>query len=363
MKTNFKIIHEKFKLNGFHYSNENLLELAFNFLKEGKLYEQEIGKFLQKWLNDDDFIEVKTSGSTGTPKTIKIKKEAMRNSAIATGSFFNLQPGNKALHCLPTKFIAGKMMLVRAMVLGLEIDCEAPTSNPVFDYNKTYHFCAMIPLQLENCLENCSHIKTIIIGGAPVSNVLKEKIYKIKPLVYETYGMTETVTHIALKKLNNISSLQGVTKKQFAKSYFKLLPNILISTDKRDCLLIEAPQLLEEKIITNDVVKLYSETEFEWLGRFDNVINSGGLKLFPEQIEAKLQNKIQVRFFVAAAPHEILGEQLILVIEGSMDLIDASTFSELKKHEKPKQIFTLNQFIETTTGKINRAKTLKMLTY
>lgn len=360
MRTNFKIIHRKFKLNGFHYSNEALLLIAHNFIIEGEAYEQEVGKFLYQWLNDDDFVEVKTSGSTGTPKPIKISKEAMVNSALATGEFFNLKSSHKVLHCLPTQFIAGKMMMVRAMALGLEIDLTEPKTNPVFNFNKVYDFCAMIPLQLENILQNCNHIKTIIVGGASVSNTLKDKIQSINSNVFETYGMTETVTHIALKKLNNFPSLRGGTTKQSAKSHFKLLPNISISTDGRDCLIIDAPKLSEGKIITNDIVKILSENEFEWLGRFDNVINSGGLKLFPEQIEAKLQNKIQTRFFIASKPHETLGEQLVLVVEGPIDSIDASAFSALKKHEKPKQIFTLNKFVETASGKVQRKKTLEL---
>ncbi|MBP0902550.1 AMP-binding protein [Mariniflexile gromovii] len=355
METNFKNIHDKFKIRGVHYSKEHLLQLAYNFVKEGATYEQEIGKFLHQWLDDNDFVEVNTSGSTGTPKSIKISKQAMVNSALATGDFFGLKPSNSVLHCLPTQFIAGKMMLVRAMVLGLELDLVEPTTKPVFDVEKGYDFCAMIPLQLENTLQDCDQIKTIIVGGASVSNALKAKIKNINPHVYETYGMTETVTHIALKKLNNFRHAELVSA-----SHFKLLPNISISTDARDCLVIDAPKLSKEKIITNDIVKIHSETEFEWLGRFDNVINSGGLKLFPEQIEAKLQNKIQSRFFMVSKPHETLGEQLVLVVEGSIDSIDASAFSELKKHEKPKQIFTLHTFIETASGKIHRKKTLEL---
>ncbi|WP_308993596.1 AMP-binding protein [Mariniflexile litorale] len=361
MTSNFSFIHKQFKINGFHYSNEDLLQFASHFVKEGEPYQHEIGDFLHHWLNDDDFVEVKTSGSTGIPKNLKIKKEAMVNSALATGDFFNLKSGDTALHCLPTQFIAGKMMLVRAMILGLEIDIIAPTSKPIFDYNKMYHFCAMIPLQVENCLENCSNIKTIIVGGASVSNTLNDKIQSIDSDVYETYGMTETVTHIALKKLNNLLSLREGTTKQSAKPYFKLLPNISISQDERDCLVIEAPNLSEEKIITNDIVKIHSETEFEWLGRFDNVINSGGLKLFPEQIEAKLKKHISERFFIASKPHKTLGEQLILVVEGNIDTVDISAFSELKKHEKPKHIFTVKQFVETTSGKIQRKKTLELI--
>ncbi|AXP82373.1 2-succinylbenzoate--CoA ligase [Mariniflexile rhizosphaerae] len=360
--TNFKFIHEKFKLNGVYYSNEALLHVASNFIKEGEPYEKEVGKFLQHWLDENEFVVVKTSGSTGTPKSIKIKKQAMVNSALATGEFFDLKPSDKALHCLPTRFIAGKMMLVRAMVLGLEIDLEAPTAHPDFNIYRAYNFCAMVPLQLDNILQDFNLIKTIIVGGAPVSTALIEKLQGIDSHVYESYGMTETVTHIALKKLNNLPpSLRGKAKRS-AES-FKTLPNIRISKDERDCLVIDAPKLSEEKIITNDLVEIYSETEFKWLGRIDNVINSGGLKFFPEQIEAKLQDKIQARFFIASKPHETLGEQLILLVEGGIESIDPSAFSSLKRNERPKNIFTLKQFVETASGKVQRKKTVELISH
>lgn len=362
MITSLKFIHEKFKLNGVHYSNEALLHVASNFIKEGEPYEKEVGKFLQYWLDENEFVEVNTSGSTGTPKLIKIRKQAMVNSALTTGEFFDLKPSDKALHCLPARFIAGKMMLVRAMVLGLEIDLEEPTAHPDFNIYRAYSLCAMVPLQLDNILQGFNLIKTIIVGGAPVSMALKEKIQGIDSHVYETYGMTETVTHIALKKLNNLPpSLRGKAKRS-AES-FKTLPNISISKDERDCLVIDAPKLAEEKIITNDIVEVYSETEFKWLGRIDNVINSGGLKFFPEQIEAKLQNKIQARFFIASKPHDTLGEQLILLIEGAIESIDPYAFSSLKRNERPKNIFTLRQFVETPSGKIQRKKTLELISY
>lgn len=361
MKINYKCIHKEFKLNGIHYQNEDLLNFARNLSKDKEAFKQILGDFLCDWLNEKEVIEVKTSGSTGKPKTIQLKKQAMVHSALATGEFFSLKPSNRALHCLPTQFIAGKMMLVRAMVLGLEIDMVEPTSKPIFDYNKTYHFCAMIPLQVENCLNNCSNIETIIVGGASVSEALKVKIQRLKSNIFETYGMTETVTHIALKKLNNFSLSRGGTTKQPAKSHFKTLPNISISQDERDCLIIKAPNLSEETIVTNDIVKIHSKSSFEWLGRVDNVINSGGLKLFPEQIEAKLQNKIPSRFFIASKPHETLGEQLVLILESHEMSLASNVFSELKKHEKPKQIFMVKQFVETASGKIQRKKTLELI--
>ncbi len=348
-------VHIKFKLNGIHYSYTNLMEVAYSFVKEGQPYKQVIGNFLLNWLDKNDYVEVNTSGSTGNPKCIKIKKQAMVDSVIATGNFFNLKPGDSVLHCLPTKFIAGKMMLIRAIILGLEIDTVEPKSTPNFNKNKHYDFTAMIPLQLQNSLSYCSHIKTLIVGGASVSKSLRGDIKALKTDVFETYGMTETITHIAVKKINNIDNSSNT----IAKSYFKILPNVSISQDENECLVIDAPKVADGKIVTNDVVKLYSETEFEWLGRYDNVINSGGIKLYPEQIEAKLQNKISKRFFISSIPDKTFGNAVVLVLEHGANDLKNSVFSDLSAYEKPKHIYNISQFIETPSGKIQRNKTLE----
>tara|TARA_R110002049_G_scaffold227369_1_gene399561 strand:- start:1945 stop:3021 length:1077 start_codon:yes stop_codon:yes gene_type:complete len=356
MIPNYKKVHRRFKLNGHHYSFEDLMEVAYSFVKEGEPYQQKLGEFLLDWLDKKDYIIVKTSGSTGKPKRLKIKKQAMVNSAIMTGDFFKLEPKDKALNCLPSNFIAGKMMIVRAISLGLELELVAPTAHPLIDYAKTYDFCAFTPMQLKFFLKYTDNIKTIIVGGAPVPRSLLDDIQSIKSDVYETFGMTETVSHIALKKLNNFDD-----KTVNEPLIFKTLPDVKISQDDRDCLIIEAPKLTEEKIVTNDIVKLYSETGFEWLGRYDNVINSGGIKLFPEQIEGKLQNKIKDRFFVASVPDDILGERLILVLESDSNNLDDSVFSDLDKYETPKEIYAVKKFAKTASGKAHRKNTLKLI--
>ena len=230
-------------------------------------------------------------------------KQAMVNSSIATGNYFGLQPGDTALDCLPSHFIAGKMMLVRAMILGLEIDCVEPVSLPVFDYDKPYDFCAMIPLQLSKSLDYSPNIKTIIVGGAEVSKQLRSKIAKCKSQVFETYGMTETVTHVAVKPLKSKADPE-------VSSTFKALPNVKFSQDHRQCLVIKATRLLKGELVTNDIVDLISDSEFKWLGRYDNVINSGGIKLFPEQIEEKLQEVFKERFIIASEQDGTLGEKI-----------------------------------------------------
>lgn len=354
MIPNYNKVHLKFKLDSISYNFDSLMEVAYSYVKEGESYQQELGIFLLDWLDKNDYVTVQTSGSTGKPKKLQIKKQAMVNSAIATGDFFNLTPGKKVLNCLPSNFIAGKMMIIRAIVLGLELDMVAPATLPQIDYEKDYDFCAFTPMQLKNFAKYLKSIKTVIVGGGRVSNSIKELIKDKKPKVYETYGMTETVSHIAIKKINNFDGTES-------DNYFKVMPNIKLSVDDRGCLVIDAPKLSDDTIVTNDIVKIHSDTEFEWLGRYDNVINTGGIKVFPETIEEKLQDKIPEQFFVTAQEDDTLGERVIMVIEGGKRALDNTIFDDLEKYEKPKEVFFVNKFIDTASGKIHRAKTLSSI--
>ncbi|WP_396601213.1 AMP-binding protein [Algibacter sp. R77976] len=354
MTPNYRNVHLKFKLDNLSYKYDDLMEVAYSYVKEGLPYQYELGNFLLDWLDEKDYIIVKTSGSTGKPKNVKIKKQAMVNSAIATGDYFKLKPGDKILNCLPSNFIAGKMTIVRAIALGLELDMVQPAALPLIDYEKDYTFCAFTPMQLKNFAKYLKNIKTVIVGGGRVSQAIVDLIKDKKPNVYETYGMTETVSHIAVKKLNNFT---GEKEEEF----FTTLPGIKVSKDDRGCLVINAPKLSDEEIITNDIVNVISDSSFEWLGRFDNVVNSGGIKLYPEQIESKLQDKIPGEFFIASREDDTLGDKLILVVEGEKRDIDNSIFSELDKYEKPKEIHFVTNFKETKSGKIHRNKTLEAL--
>ncbi len=352
-------LHPSFWLNGISYQKEALQEHAYNLIKEGADYEARIGEFLMDWLSPSLTLTVQTSGSTGTPKQLVIKKQHMVNSALATGTFFGLGSGNTALHCLPTDFIAGKMMLVRAMVLGLKITCVPPTSNPLEFVPTQFDFSAMVPLQLKNSLNNIDCIKTLIVGGAPFSNDLKELVQGRPTHIYETYGMTETITHIALKRINHLEKNESIAE----NNSFKTLPGIKITTDKRECLVITAPRISDAAVVTNDVVRLISDTQFQWLGRYDSIINSGGVKLIPEQIEALLSSLIPNRFFVAGLSDEALGQKLVLLIEGKGDakkIMNNIRESEiLDKFQVPKEIIHVPFFRETKNKKIDRIATVQ----
>lgn len=348
MKSNS--FHTSFQINGKIFSNSEEL------IKYSQSISKEINQFLREWFSTDPHIVVKTSGSTGNPKNIHLRKDFMINSALATGCYFQLGENTKALCCLPIKFIAGKMMLVRALTLGWDLDVIESTSNPLQEITKEYDFSAMVPLQLRNSISKIDQIKTLIVGGGVVSRELKKAIQTIDTNCYATYGMTETITHIAVKKLNKFSQSELESE-----SVYKTLPDVTISKDKRSCLVIRAPKISDENIITNDVIELISKSEFNWKGRLDHVINSGGVKLHPEEIEQKLSNTIYSRFFVAGILDEILGEKCILVIEGENYPITKKHFSMLSRFEIPKTIFFIPKFIETGSGKIQRLKTLDLL--
>lgn len=345
-------------LNNQKYSKSDLLNLSKQTYQT--VWEQSFWNFLKTWLDNNDYIEVKTSGSTGTPKIIRLEKKRMIANAKATGDFFGLKPNDKALLCLPCDYIAGKMMVVRAMVLGLNLYSVEPTGNPLRSIeNEIFQFGAMIPLQVLNSLKNhrsqFENIEKMIIGGGVVDASLLNKLQSVQNQCFATYGMTETITHIAVKTLNG-------NKKSVV---YQALKNVDFLQDKRNCLVINAPYLSDNQIVTNDIVKLHSNLNFEWLGRFDNVINTGGIKVNPEQIEQKIEFFIDTSFFISSKKDEKLGSKVILIIESqskiNVDLLKQQFKTVLSKFEIPKEIYVLPQFERTETGKIQRKRTLELI--
>lgn len=346
-KVTYKNIHNFFKLNGVHYDSKGLRIAAYYLIKEGNEHEKAMGEFILDWFDNNSYVDLQTSGTTGTPKLIRKNKQALVNSALATGDFFGLEPGNTALCCLPLQFIAGKMMLVRSFILGLELDVVPPSATPLASIHKNYDFVAMVPLQVQNSLNDLLKVKKLIIGGVKLDNALEQKLKGIKTKVFETYGMTETITHIAAKKVG--------------EQAFSILPNVKIAQDEKECLLIDAPLVSDEILHTNDLVTIINNQQFVLLGRIDNVVNSGGIKLIPEKIEEKLSNHIPSNFFVGGLPDSVLGEKLVLVIEGEKQSIYEATFETLDKYEKPKGVFFVPKFETTESGKIKRKAILNSL--
>jgi O-succinylbenzoic acid--CoA ligase len=344
-------IHPDFKLNGKNYSISKLINVAEAMQFEGDQEEKIMADFLLNWLYPKDTILANTSGSTGSPKTITLSKTKMIASAKATGKHFNLPEGTKALHCLSANYIAGKMMMVRALYLGWHIDVVTPNKYPLKQTNQIYDFAAMVPLQLQNSLNEIHRVKKLIVGGAAVSPSLQEQIQELPTEVYATYAMTETITHVAIKKLNHRSD------QEMLEDAYEALPNVHFSIDDRECLIINAPDVAERKVITNDVVNLISPTQFNWLGRADFVINSGGFKVHPEQVEQVLALVIDAPIFVSSLPDALLGQKVILVVEGKEAAFPEIDYVGLHPYEVPKEVYFVDEMVYTTTGKIQRDKT------
>lgn len=345
-------------------------------------WQHDLHSFVKTWLNDNDFIEVKTSGSTGLPKLIRHKKKNMRKSAGMTCDFLGLKPGMSALICLSTHNIAGMMMVVRSIERELDILTAAPGSHPLREIptSKMIDFCAMVPAQVFNSMhddhdrEVLKNIKHLIIGGAPVSYQLKQEIKQLPGNVYSTFGMTETMSHIAMCKMNGPD----------ASDEYSLLEGIRIETGQNGNLIIYAPFVENNPVITNDLVEITSPRTFRWLGRQDHVINSGGFKIFPELVESKIapvmskyfnepensdeSMRSTQRYFISSVPDLKLGEKPVLVIEMStpenkdilVNEILACLTPILQRHELPRDIFFISKLIQTPTGKIIRSASLKI---
>ena len=228
-----------FKLNGVSYSLESLLSTA-------KAVHYNLFEFLKEWTDKSSAITLQTSGSTGLPKKLQMSKSKMILSAKRTGEFLKLQPKDKALCCLPINYIAGKMMIVRALVLGLDLHLAKPSKNPLKGLSSRFDFVAFTPYQLEYSLDQLNNIKTLIVGGGPINEKTKKSLYKSNTDIYETFGMTETVSHIALKHISK------------GEKEFKALKGVWFETEN-DCLKIYCDSILEAPIVTTDAVELISK--------------------------------------------------------------------------------------------------------
>jgi len=319
-------------------------------------WESAFWRFLADWFNDEDVMTVQSSGSTGPPKTMSIPKTSFRNSASMTLEFLRIMPGDRALLCLSPQYIAGKMVIVRALIGGLNLTVIAPQVSAILDHNEASDFSAMVPTQVQSLLQtpegrkSIRRIGTLLIGGSPLAPDLEDQLQNFDNQIYATYGMTETVSHIALRRLN------GTERSR----YYQTLPGVKIHTDKNDCLIIDAPALSATTIHTRDLVRLAGHDRLEVIGRLDHVINSGGIKYSPEAIEQKLTPIISDRFIVSSLPDPRLGEKLILIIEAKNPRqylekqFEARSKALLTPYELPKMILFLKNFPVVGQDKLSR---------
>jgi O-succinylbenzoic acid--CoA ligase len=353
----------KIIINGQEFSFQQIKE---NQWQEQRPYFQTSLSFCHDWLNGKPSFELHSSGSTGRPKTIQVSRAQMSSSATATGNFFGIRPEANLLCCLNTAMIAGKMMLVRAMEWDSQLYLVEPASNPLLGFATDQHFDfgTMVPLQLETCLEDAhsrdmlGNIRHLLIGGAPLGEVLRKKAIKLPIQLFQTYGMTETVSHIALADLKAVGPLT-----------YQPLPDVQIRQSSEGSLEIKAPMSNHQWISTNDVVELLPNGRFIWIGRADFTINTGGVKVQPEEVE-KGAGKVMVRFFpgqryfVTALPDSKLGQKVVLMIEGKQGNQDPQQVLEALKRElppyhSPKNLLFVPKFTETASHKISRQQTLE----
>lgn len=343
-------------------------------------YEEQAISFGRAWQSAQATFVLHTSGSTGTPKPITLTRSQLRASAELTGRTFGLKRGDSALCCLNTAYVAGTMMLVRAMTLGLKLTLVEPSGNPLvhFDPDTTrFDFLAFVPLQLQTILEQTpdriailNRAKAILLGGAATSPAQETQLQPITAPVYATYGMTETVSHIAIRRLNGPDAMD----------HFAALPGIELGVDERGCLNIRAAATDHQLIQTNDVVEWVDDQSpdhrFRILGRADSIINTGGVKVQPERVERIIQAVlaragIAPRLFVGGRPDDRLGQEVVLVVEGdgavqqaietSKEQWAAAIREEIGLYAVPKDSIFAITFCETPTGKVDRKRTLEKI--
>ncbi len=345
------------------FSSENVLfelqTLIETFSEEHVFYSAL--KFSLDWLKGETDFEFSTSGSTGVPKKMVVSRERIIASVTGTARFFDLKKGEKALVCLNPIYSGGKMMLARALHIGMHISLIEPSNLAlsVFE-NEKFDLVSVVPSQLYTLLQQKEgkqrfvNYKNMIVGGAAVSLDLIQKLTDVENCaVYESFGMTETLSHIALKKIS------GAGK----QTYFTILPNVEIKTTPESCLMVKASMTNNEWIFTNDVVELKNEKYFKYIGRIDNVINSGGVKMYPEEIEELLipilqESGYKGAFFLFGLDEDKLGQKMVLVLEGVLNCNENSLLnkmkSELPKFHSPVGIVNMEQFYRTQSGKIIR---------
>ncbi len=315
----------------------------------------DVDDFLAEWRNDSPFVEVKTSGSTGTPKHMLVEKSRMMASARITCDFLGLHEGDNALLCMSVDYIAGKMMVVRSLERGLRLYCVTPSNRPLKGIQTPFDFIAMVPSQVYETLRHEDEARLfrqtrhIIIGGGAVSEELAEELKDFPGCVWSTYGMTETLSHIALRRLN------GEVKSEWYNPFDGV--NISLSDG---CLVIDAPHVCAETLVTNDIAEIRNG-KFRILGRKDNVICSGGIKIQIEEVENALRQHLHSPYVITKAQNEKFGEIVVLLTEsGDLHKVKAICEDVLPRYWHPKRYLHVDSIPMTETGKPARKKAQEM---
>ena len=344
---------------------ENLGELKHNELKSWSQssldkslpdWITKIHNFLRDWFSDNTHIKLQTSGTVAEKTYFLRAKKYLQFSAEESLSILNIPNKAKTLLCLPANYIAAQLMLIRALIGNLHLHCIAPDAKPLEKCKDGFDFAAMVPYQLCNALKNIKNIRCLLIGGGFLSHSIKKKIQTSESNIYETFGMAETLTHIALRR---------ITDKP--EKFFSPLPSVQIKQNEKGCLMVKSPQRgLKNYLKTQDIVKIYKNGSFEWLGREDFVIETGSIKICPETLEKKIHSHLPFldNFFISSQAHFQLGSELIMLIEGTsnkelLQKIKKKLAIHLKFYEIPKNFFFVESFSRSAQMKILRKKTLQ----
>ena len=307
----------------------------------------DLEEFLAEWHNDSPTVLVHTSGSTGKPKPMLVEKRRMEASARITCGFLGLKSGDSALLCMSLDYIAGKMMVVRALSFGLRLIVVKPSGNPLGTVAEPVDFAAMVPMQVYNSLqvpEECKKlmaIKHLIIGGGAIDDALASELKTFPNAVWSTYGMTETLSHIALRRLNGPE----------ASEWYTPFEGVSLSQTDEGCLVIDAPAVHDGPLVTNDIVEI-SDKGFRVLGRKDNVICSGGIKIQIEEVERLLRAHVSSPFMITKRADKKFGEQVVMLTESmDMDLMRDVCRQVLPKYWQPRGYLHVDALPMTETGK------------
>lgn len=308
---------------------------------------QSLDDFLKEWRSEDEYIIAHTSGSTGTPKKIMLLKADMRVSARATNAFFGIKSGDVIASPLSVDYIAGKMMVVRAEESGAKL-IQLPVGNNVElpENDIVFSLVPIVPTQIASLIshsEYAARIRNLLIGGAAPSVEQCKKLVDAGYNTFISYGMTETCSHVALARADAPERL------------FQAMPGVSFEVDNEGRLIISAPKYSFIRLHTNDVVDLISPQTFKYLGRADNIINSGGLKLIPEELERMYAPFIDKPFYVVGRTHPELGKAVCLVVEDgeAADLMQILR-ENLPHRVCPKIVECVSKLPRTSNGKIIR---------
>ena len=317
-----------------------------------------LDEFVSDWQSDSPTLLVHTSGSTGKPKPMLVEKRRMEASARITCGFLGLRAGDTALLCMPLDFIAGKMVVVRSLVWGLQLVAVEPSGHPLKGLTESPTFAAMVPMQVYNSLKVeeerrlLRDIKHLIIGGGAVNSDMAEELRGFPNVVWSTYGMTETLSHIALRRLSGAE----------ASEWYEPFDGVGVTTSADGCLVIDAPAVCAQPLVTNDIAEIAPDgRRFRIRGRRDNVVCSGGLKLQIEEMEARLQPHLNVPYMISKRPDDKFGEAVVLLaVTDDMESVCEVCRKHMPRYEQPRYFLAVSELPMTPTGKPARAEAMKL---